>query len=237
MLFVQKSNKKLTKSGIKAIFSPFLGLLIQVVLFFVSAGHIEIIQGWIYYGVIFFALILSGLIMWKCLPELTNQRGRVQKGTESWDKAWLLIFFIMTIIIFPIIAGLDVGRFTWTSLSYHFMCAGIILYVLSFILILWAMFSNPYFEGTVRIQKEREHKVVSTGPYGIIRHPGNFSMILYCFSAPLSIGSVISLIPACIAIAALIVRTSLEDKTLQKELDGYSEYSKKVKYKLIPGIW
>ena len=145
---------------------PFLGLLIQVVLFFVSASHIEIIQGWIYYGLTFFVLILSGLIMWKCLPELANQRGGVQKGTESWDKIWLAIFFIMTIIIFPIIAGLDVGRFTWTSLSYHFMCAGIILYVLSFIFLLWAMFSNPHFEGTIRIQREGEHKVVSTGPYG-----------------------------------------------------------------------
>jgi protein-S-isoprenylcysteine O-methyltransferase Ste14 len=99
------------------------------------------------------------------------------------------------------------------------------------------MISNKYFEPTVRIQKERGHSVITTGPYRIIRHPGYLSGILFAISIPLLIGSLFSFVGVGIYSFLMIVRTWLEDKTLQEELEGYKDYTKKVRYRLFPGIW
>ena len=99
------------------------------------------------------------------------------------------------------------------------------------------MVVNPHFEQTVRIQKDRGHKVISSGPYKIVRHPGYFGGIVFAVSIPLIIGSIFALIPAGIYVILFMIRASLEDKTLHKELDGYRKYAKSVKYKLFPGIW
>ena len=99
------------------------------------------------------------------------------------------------------------------------------------------MVVNRHFETTVRIQKDRDHKVISNGPYEIVRHPGYLGGILFALSIPLIVGSLFALIPAGIYVILFMIRTSLEDKTLQKELDGYQEYAKKVKTKMFPGIW
>jgi len=99
------------------------------------------------------------------------------------------------------------------------------------------MVVNPHFEPTVRIQKDRDHKVITSGPYKVVRHPGYLAGILFTLSIPLIIGSVFTLIPSGIYCLLMIIRTSLEDKTLHKELDEYSEYAKRVRYRLFPEIW
>ena len=99
------------------------------------------------------------------------------------------------------------------------------------------MLVNQHFEGTVRIQKDRDHKVISTGPYKYIRHPGYVGMIIGAFSPCLIVGSLVSFIPVIIAIIAIILRTHFEDKFLRAELDGYADYAKKTKCRLFPGIW
>jgi protein-S-isoprenylcysteine O-methyltransferase Ste14 len=96
---------------------------------------------------------------------------------------------------------------------------------------------NPFFEKTVRIQTERGHYVIDTGPYRFIRHPGYLGFLGWCLSTPLFLGSWWSLLPALLCIAALAVRTRLEDRTLHQELSGYREYAGRVRYRLIPGIW
>jgi len=111
------------------------------------------------------------------------------------------------------------------------------LIAVSSILLNWAMIVNPHFEPTVRIQKDRGHKVITSGPYNIVRHPGYLAGILFILSIPLMIGSVFTFIPAGIYVFLVTVRTWLEDKTLQEELDGYSEYAERIKYRLFPGIW
>ncbi|MDY6865605.1 MAG: isoprenylcysteine carboxylmethyltransferase family protein [Halobacteriota archaeon] len=232
-----KVETGLSRSGIKALISQFRWLGIQAVLLFASAGHIDIPRAWIYFIYVFGAVIFSTIIFVKYLPELANQRGEIQEGAKSWDKKLILLYFFVTIIVIPVVVGLDVGRFGWSTLDSSYILVGICLYTVSYILIQWAMFSNTHFEGLVRIQKDRGHKVVSTGPYKYVRHPGYIGMILLVLSLPLVIGSIYGLIPAGIAIFLLIIRTSLEDKTLQLELDGYSEYAKKVKYRLLPGVW
>lgn len=144
---------------------------------------------------------------------------------------------IVLIFILPIVVGLDVGRFQWSYLNYYYLILGYLLYIISCILINWAMMVNPHFEATVRIQKDREHKVITSGPYKLIRHPGYLSGILWAMSVPMILGSVYGFIPSIVGIIIFIIRTGLEDKTLLDELKGYSEYSKKVKRRLIPGIW
>lgn len=144
---------------------------------------------------------------------------------------------LTVLVAIPTVAGLDIGRFQWSVLDVQFAVLGSIFFIASTILINWAMATNPYFEQTVRIQKDRGHKVISSGPYKIVRHPGYLAGVLYALSVPLIIGSVFTFIPVGTYIVLFIIRTSLEDGTLQKELDGYSEYAKQVKHKLFPGIW
>jgi protein-S-isoprenylcysteine O-methyltransferase Ste14 len=109
--------------------------------------------------------------------------------------------------------------------------------VLSLIMAIWPLLHNPFFEGTVRIQLDRDQFVINTGPYKYIRHPGNLGMIIGSLPMPFAFGSAYAIIPAAIMIILIIIRTSLEDKALLNELDGYYEYARRVKYRLFPYIW
>ena len=111
------------------------------------------------------------------------------------------------------------------------------LFTVSTVLLNWAMMANPFFEPTVRIQKERGHRVITSGPYKIVRHPGYLAGILYALSVPLIIGSIFTFVPVAIYVLLIGIRTLLEDRTLHEELDGYSEYSKTVGYRLMPWLW
>ena len=143
----------------------------------------------------------------------------------------------MVLVLIPIIARLDVGRFHLSNLDVCFAVAGLVLLIVSTILLNWAMIINPYFEPTVRIQKDKDHRVTTSEPYKIIRHPGYLAGILYTISIPLIIESVFTSIPTGIYALLMIIRTLLEDRTLQKELNGYSEYAEKVRYRLLPWLW
>ena len=99
------------------------------------------------------------------------------------------------------------------------------------------MVVNPFFEKTVRIQKERGHHVIDTGPYAVVRHPGYAGFVGWIISAPLLLASAWAFIPALLAVVGILVRTILEDRTLQAELPGYCEYAVRVRFRLVPGVW
>ena len=101
----------------------------------------------------------------------------------------------------------------------------------------WAEAVNKFFEPTVRIQTDRGHRVIDTGPYAIVRHPGYVSGFLVFIGMPLCLGSLWALIPAVLVCLLLVVRTIWEDQTLREELAGYEEYAQRVRYRLIPGVW
>ncbi|MCW3975917.1 MAG: isoprenylcysteine carboxylmethyltransferase family protein [Candidatus Bathyarchaeota archaeon] len=232
-----ENKKGLRKIGVRTILRIPLFIILTAVILFVSAGRIDIPRAWIYIGMIsiYYPIIMA--IMYRINPELIIQRARgIRKDTKSWDKvlmpAAVLIVYIQLAII-----GLDVGRFQWSNLGIHFTVPGVILYIIAAFFGSWAVITNPHFEPTVRIQKERDHQVITKGPYKIVRHPGYLVTILFPISISFIIGSVIGLIPAAINILLIIIRTYLEDKTLINELDGYSEYAKKTKYRLFPRIW
>ena len=144
---------------------------------------------------------------------------------------------LSALLLLPAVAGLDVGRFRWSSLELPYAVVGLVSLVVSSVLTTWAMIENPYFEPTVRIQDDRGHHVVTTGPYALIRHPGYLSGILWVASIPPILGSLYAFLPVLLYTVLMCLRTYLEDRTLQEELPGYATYAERVRYRLFPGIW
>jgi protein-S-isoprenylcysteine O-methyltransferase Ste14 len=221
----------------QVVVSSFL-MSIMMLVFFMAAGRTDIPRAWIFFVAAFTYNVLSTLIVFRYNPELIIVRLRVRReGSRRWDEVLMRITNLTGILLIPIVAGLDVGRYNWSFLQPVFLIPGFLLFITGAILVVWAMSVNKFFEPTVRIQIDRGHKVITTGPYELIRHPGYLSGILWMSSIPLIIGSTYAIIPLILYYILMILRTYLEDQTLQKELPGYSEYSKKVRYRLFPLIW
>ena len=230
-------EKQLTRDGVKTIFMPFGLKAVFYICFFLFAGRLDIPRAWLLLGIDYLGVVVISLIFWKLVPELANQRATIKEGTKPWDKIFLAFYFTISLIAFPIVAGLDVGRYHWSELDINYAIVGVILFILCVAFGSWAIVVNRFFETTVRIQTDRGHKVITSGPYRFVRHPGYLSMILGALSASLIIGSGYSLIPGGLGIIAVVVRTYLEDQTLHEELDGYREYASRVRWRLVPGIW
>lgn len=220
----------------KLILRSLLGILAFVVIIFLAAGRLDYWQGWVYNGINIGALVITFIVL-ADKPELIRERLKPGKGMKRWDK----IFFIIStpaFILGIIFACLDAGRLGWSpQLPVFVYVISISVYILGQAIFLRAKKANAFFSTVVRIQKERDHTVCRDGPYGFVRHPGYVGGILYGLTGPLVLGSLWALIPTALGLVLIIIRTSLEDKTLQEELTGYLEYTRQVKYKLIPGIW
>jgi len=228
---------QLTKDGVKTILMPFGWKAVFYVCFFLAAGRLDIPKAWLLLGIDYLGVVVVSVIFWKLAPELANQRATIKEGTKPWDKVFLAFYFTISLIGFPIVAGLDVGRFQWSELHINFAIAGVILFLLCVALGSWAIVINRFFELTVRIQSDRGHTVITGGPYRFVRHPGYLAITLGALSASLILGSGYSLIPGGLGIVAVVIRTYLEDRTLQEELNGYREYASRVRWRLVPGIW
>ena len=227
---------KLNKWGVNAITSPFRWIIVTGIVYFVAAGEIYILRAWLYIGAYMVGSSIGSIVLVKNVPELLNQRGKMQKGTKKWDKIVIISYFLLAILVTPLIAGLD-HRFQMSLLPFDFVYPGLGLYLISVVFSIWPMLHNPFFEGTVRIQKDRGHQVIASGPYAIVRHPGYLGMLGGSLPIPFVFGSIFSFIPAAMMVALVFFRTYLEDKTLHAELEGYNVYSQKVKHRLIPLIW
>lgn len=234
---IEKSSEGAKVAAVKQLVVSSVMLLIQLAIFFLSAGYIGV-RPWIYFGSSFVHYVVSIVAQYKLNPELLAARLVARrKGSKTWDEILMRSSNLTVLIALPVVAGLDVGRFQLSNLDFVFVLPGFALLVFSTFLLNWAMAVNPFFEPTVRVQEERNHQVVTNGPYRIVRHPGYLAGLSFVFSVPLIIGSAYSLAAACIYLVLVVIRTFLEDRTLSKELKGYSEYSSKVKYRLMPGVW
>lgn len=228
---------KLTKSGIRSFLAPIRWIIVTGLVYFLASGEIGILRAWIYIGIYVLGGLIIGIMLLKKSPKLLNDRGKMQEGTKQFDKYMILTYFLFAIVITPFVAGID-RRFNLIEILPFFnLYIGIVLYIFSAIFSIWPMLHNPFFEGTIRIQKDKNHHVINTGPYKIVRHPGYLGMLLGSISLPLALGSLLAFIPLFLMIILIFVRTYYEDATLQKELTGYLEYCKEVKYRLIPFIW
>ncbi|MEN6384223.1 MAG: isoprenylcysteine carboxylmethyltransferase family protein [Phycisphaerales bacterium] len=213
-----------------------LNIMLISILIFLSAGTLNYWQGWLVVG---FYLVFTVITSKKFIKrkELVQERIKPGPGIKWWDKIIFRIFVPLTTITM-FFSALDCGRFYFSpELPIFVYVISFISMVASYCFITWAMFTNNFFSSRVRIQSDRGQYVVQRGPYKYVRHPGYLGVVFWMPSTAITLGSLWGLIPAGLAVFTIIIRTYLEDKTLQKELPGYSEYAQKVRYRLIPMIW
>jgi protein-S-isoprenylcysteine O-methyltransferase Ste14 len=213
-----------------------IGIVVLLLLLFGSAGTIYWIEAWIL--IIIYFIYVMGSFIWlkKNNPELLKERTSRRNEGKWWDKIILTIYTILLMFML-VICGIDAVRFHWSNLPLILKIIGFIGYIPSVIIIFLTIKENAYLSEVVRIQKDRSQQVVKTGPYKYVRHPMYSGIILMILFTPFALGSFIALIFSGLIIILFIIRTYLEDKTLQNELPGYKEYIKKVRYRLVPGLW
>jgi len=213
-------------------------LLIPVVLF-ISGWDLGWWQGWLYSAMIVVAGIGPRLWAEKRHPGLLAERVKFGKAQDvkSWDKVLAPLMAVSLSFPLFIVAGLD-HRFGWSPVFPTWLnILGLILILLGYTFAGWAMVENRFFSTIVRVQTDRGHRVCDSGPYRILRHPGYAGNILALPGIVLALGSVWTIIPVIIALIIAVIRTALEDQTLQKELPGYRDYVRRVCYRLIPGVF
>ena len=211
-----------------------LGLLL-----FTLAGKVTILGFWIYLATAIIYQVVSLLILVPRYPayiDLDVARKARHSDVKTWDRVLLWALAGATFLMYGL-AALDLGHLDVGQLSVWFSIPGVALYLVSSMLNQWAMVHNPHFERGVRIQSEREHRVARTGPYSYVRHPGYLGSILFYIAFPLISGSVLAWCGSTLGILGVLARTSLEDKTLQRELSGYAEYARQVRFRLVPYVW
>jgi len=180
--------------------------------------------------------VLTRLILRKD-PELSKERAKPGPGAKAWDKKLLGLGFLLTLVML-VVAGLDAGRYHWNPrLTWPWLVAGLLLSLAGMGIFLLALKENRFFNSVVRIQSDRGHRVCTTGLYRLVRHPGNAGMIIGTLGLPPLLLSAWSAIPALLFIALMVVRTSMEDSALERELGGYSDYQRETRYRLLPGLW
>ncbi len=195
-------------------------------------------QGWVYAALNILSFIVSRLIVYRVHPDLIRERARFMdaRDTKPWDRVLAPMLAFGSIFV-AVVAGLDRLNDWSSAFPMWVNLAGLAVIVIGYAFSSWALIVNRFFSGTVRIQTERGHHVVTEGPYRFVRHPGYAGALLGFVVIPLLLNSIWSFIPTILLTAIVILRTALEDATLQKELPGYAEYAQRTHYRLIPGIW
>jgi protein-S-isoprenylcysteine O-methyltransferase Ste14 len=202
---------------------------------FLSSGNVFWPNAWILLGLNFAASVTTTALLSRD-PELRAERSNVKAG-KGWDKPVVFVVVLLGPMATWITAGLDHRLHGSESMGTLAVVTGLLVGVLAAALVAWAMESNRFFSAVVRIQKDRGHVVISSGPYRFVRHPGYAGMSLFTLVTPLILDSRLAFVPALLTAAVWLLRTALEDRTLQRELAGYAEYARTVRYKLIPVIW
>ena len=220
------------KLFIQAIVKFAIGVLMIGALIFIPANTINYWNGWLFMGLLFIPMFIAGIIMMAKSPDLLRKRLDV-KEKEKEQKQVIILSGLMFLAGF-IIAGLNY-KYKWTTIPNYVVIISSITFIIAYILYAEVLRENAYLSRTIKVQENQ--KVVDTGLYGIVRHPMYMATILLFLSMPLILGSIITF--AIFLIYPLIIakRIKNEEEVLERELEGYVEYKKKVKYKMIPFIW
>lgn len=220
------------KIFIQAIIKYVFGILIVGSLLFIPAKSFEYWNGWLFMGLLFIPMFIAGIILMIKNPELL--RKRLNAKEQENEQKWVLLFSGLMFIAGFIVAGLNY-RYKWIEMPNAVTIISSILFIISYILYAEVLRENTYLSRTIEVQENQ--KVIDTGLYGIVRHPMYAVTILLFLTMPLILGSIISFIMFLIYPIIICQRIKNEEKVLEKDLKGYTEYKKKVKYKLIPFIW
>ncbi|RKM59314.1 isoprenylcysteine carboxylmethyltransferase family protein [Butyrivibrio sp. CB08] len=222
-------NKKLFGQAIGKVVA---GIVLVGLLLFVPAGSFAYWQGWLLMGILFIPMLIAGFVMMAKSPELLKKRLNA-KEEQSEQKQVVLFSGIMFLAAF-IVAGLNF-RFGWIVLPNWVVFAGAVIFLLGYGLYAEVLKENEYLSRTIEIQENQ--KVVDTGLYGIVRHPMYMCTLLMFLAMPVVLGSVISLLIMLLYIPIIAKRIGNEEKVLEEGLEGYRDYKKRIKYRVIPFIW
>ena len=216
----------------EAILKFLLGVVLVGLLIFIPANTMKFWNGWLFMGVLFIPMFIAGIAMMIKAPTLLKSRLDA-KEKESEQKSVVALSGLMFLVGF-IVAGLNY-RFNWMQLPDIVVIVATVIFLLSYILYAEVLRENAFLSRTIEVQKEQ--KVIDTGLYGIVRHPMYLATIFLFLSMPLILGSFISFIIFLVYPFIIAKRIKNEEQFLEKELKGYKEYKKKVKYKMIPFVW
>lgn len=233
---MQSRSQKLTKGLIRWGIRQVIFLVILMFALMVPYSRFSWLEGWIFLGIVAIVQVSNAILLIPKHSDLLVERSGIGENTNKQDIILAFIMAYSTILI-GVVCALD-HRFLG---SHHFP---VWLWGLSIVLSLcasgftqWAMVKNPFFSGVVRIQFDRGHHVVIEGPYQLVRHPGYLGAIFFMLMIPILLKSWLGFVAAIIFIILAGVRTYLEDFYLQAKLPGYADYAKRVRYRLLPGIW
>lgn len=216
----------------EAIIKFLLGVVLVGVLIFLPAGTFAFLGGWILMGILFIPMFLAGLVMMVKKPSLLASRLEA-KEKEKKQSMVVKISELMFIVGF-VLAGLDF-RFSWIYLPFAVNVGASIVFIIAYLIYAEVLRENTYLSRTIKVVEGQ--KVISTGLYGIVRHPMYFATILLFMSMPLVLGSLVSFVVFLAYPFIIAARIKNEEKVLSRELEGYEEYKKKVKFRMIPFIW
>ncbi|MGD8719482.1 MAG: isoprenylcysteine carboxylmethyltransferase family protein [Candidatus Zixiibacteriota bacterium] len=213
----------------------FAVLLVTAVLF-LAAGRLGWRWGWAFVALAAANVITLAILLIPTRPELLAERSGVKAGTKRWDLV-LAPLLAYSSLIAALVAAFDF-RWGWSPpFPPVIHVAGLAVAAAGSAFTAWAMYTNRFFAATVRIQTDRGHEVVSAGPYRLVRHPGYLGAAVYMLGLPLMLGSFWAAVPVAVGLITCFVRTSLEDRTLRRELPGYEDYARRVRRRLVPGVW
>jgi protein-S-isoprenylcysteine O-methyltransferase Ste14 len=210
-------------------------LAIFAALMFWSAGRLDWDRGWAFVGVVGCLEAATLVTLAVLAPTMLNQRGRAPSTMTWFDWLFVPIWLVLSFTT-PIVAGQAV-RAANPETNWMAFWVGTAIMTAASAFGAWAMLANTHFEQFVRIQTDRDHQVVTTGPYSLVRHPGYLAACVGALSAPLMLGVLCTALPALLITVLFVCRTALEDRTLQRSLPGYARYAEKTRQRLIPGMW
>ena len=217
---------------VSAITKFLLGVVLLGLFIFLPAGTLDFAGGWLLMGILFVPMFLAGIVMMIYNPNLLKSRLNAKEKEKTQDVV-VKLSGLMFIVAF-VLAGLD-HRFGWIKLPFYVNIVGAVLFLLSYLLYAEVLRENAYLSRTIEVQDGQ--KVVSTGLYGIVRHPMYFATLVLFGAMPIVLGSVIALIPMIAYPFIISARIKNEEEVLTRELEGYAEYKEKVKYRILPFIW
>lgn len=223
----------------KIVFQLFIVVIILPLLPMLIAWRWKWWEAWTYALTLFLGFVVSRVLASRKHPGILEERARSmsREDAKPWDKILAPTLAFGGIFV-PLIAGLE-ERFNWTPepIPLAVKIVAILVMVLAYAFSAWAMIENAYFSGIVRLQTDRGHTVCDRGPYRWIRHPGYAGGLWSYLMMPLVLDTSWSYIPVALLVVIMVLRTAIEDRTLQAELPGYAEYARRVKHKLFPGVW
>jgi len=217
--------------------------LSQVVLFaglaalliFGTAGRLDLWNVWTYLGILLGLFVVQTLAIHFKNPALLKERA--EPAVSGRFRLVMAIGAFGGFALLWGVAGLD-QRIHWTDrIGPAGVVAGLVVFAIGLVLLMWPMLVNPVFSTAVRIQSDRGQEVISSGPYGVFRHPGYAGAVVAIVATAVALNSLLALLPALLCVAAIAYRTADEDRMLQKDLPGYPDYAAKVRFRLVPGVW